>query len=54
MGGLGTEIPEEKQTVRLGMTDCLWVKDEPLVIWLTALGETSDARDHRSSAKRSA
>jgi len=40
--GLGQPIPEDEQTEWLGMTYGFWVKDRPLLIWLTALGELVD------------
>ena len=44
--GQGKEIPEGKQAPWLGVTYGFWVKDGPLEIWLTALGQLIDeARD---------
>lgn len=40
--GLGKEIPEDEQAPWLGVSYGFWVKDGPLDIWLTALGQTID------------
>lgn len=39
---LGEKIPADRQTPWLGETYGFWVKDYPLLVWLSALGEIVD------------